>query len=174
MLALVGLLLQSGYSKESGFKAAGVYESQFAISEESLSFLQLIAGTEVFKNSVLGEVEVSAVTGEPKQLRISTRVIKETELDGSNRVALRLLSKSLRGHVVDEKNRALQYLGSGDEQALSDNGRRAVVKERIAQLERFLAGGELPEAVSLTLDSTSLESTEERLKLSADPNMKRA
>jgi hypothetical protein len=162
--AAFGLSLQSRVSDDSGFRVTGIYESELPLEKEALKELQKLTDSTVFKDSVGGQVRITPVDG-GYALRISTTVKKEADLETSHNFAVNLLSKNLKRTVVRQKNRALQFLGdSEDEAVLSGPARKFFLRERIAQLESFLKDG-TPPSVPLSVDRNSLTNAEQNLDL---------
>ena len=168
--AAFGLSLQSRVSEGSGFKVSGVYETGLPLEKKTFRELQELTDSTVFGDSVGGTVQVSPAEG-GSALRISTTVPKEADLKTSHNSAVNLLSKNLKRSVVQQKNRALQFLGDSEgETALSDPARKLILKEQVAQLERFLRDGTPPNSVSLPLDRSALDNAQRNLESSETPD----
>ena len=162
--AAIGLSFRASAPEAPSYLLTGLYRSVQPIDSDTLNELQELTHSKVFQDSVEGKV---VLTGgeEPDTLHIQTGVTDQKELAKRHRIAVNLISKNLRRITLREKNQTLQFLAAaGDEEALSDQAREAILKDRISQLESYLAGGPPPQVVPTNLDRSALLSARKRLE----------
>ena len=165
--AAFGLSVRASSPPSPSFTLTGLYKTAQPVKSDTLKELRELTQSKVFQDSVEGQVEVNKGE-EPDTLRIRTGASNDKELAARHRIAVNLLSKHLKKSALREKNQTLQYLGTaGDEEALSDQARKAILKDKIEQLEAFVAGGPAPQIVPLSLDRSALESAQRRLQRTA-------
>ncbi len=166
--AAFGLSIRASSPQAPSPTLTGLYKTVQPVESDTIRELRELTQSKVFQDSVEGQVEVSK-GAEPDTIQIRTGVSNEKELSARHRIAVNLLSKNLKRITLREKNQTLQFLGAaGDEEALSDHTRKAILKDKIAQLESFVKGGPAPQIVPLSLDRSALESAHRRLQTSAD------
>lgn len=172
-------------------EASGVYRSELLDNEVSVSALSALTFTEEFKSLVDGEVRVEPVPESPYHIRVATSVDSEDQLLVAHKRSVHLLSVELKEQALGDVRSSLRYLdevrrkaGELKNQRLRDETRvdstskrpqedvldskdsqRVVfLREQIAKLEEYLAGGALPKAVRVRLDRESLSAVEERVR----------
>lgn len=165
--AAFGLSVRASSPPSPSYTLTGLYKTVQPVKSDTMKELRELTQSKVFQDSVEGQVEVSKGEG-PDTLRIRTGASNDRELSARHRMAVNLVSKHLKKIALREKNQILQFLGTaGDEEALSDQARMAILKDKIEQLEAFVAGGPAPQIVPLILDRSALESAQRRLRSSA-------
>ncbi|HIB63778.1 MAG TPA: hypothetical protein EYO33_01315, partial [Phycisphaerales bacterium] len=165
--AAFGLSVRASSPPSPFYTLTGLYKTVQPIDSDTTKELRELTQSKVFQDSVEGQVEVSKGK-EPDTIRIRTGASNDKELSARHRMAVNLVSKNLKKIALREKNQILQFLGTaGDEEALSDQARKAILKDKIKQLESFVDGGPAPRIVPLSLDRSALESARRRLQGSA-------